>query len=90
MTVCQACQWEWQELAQLGLHPVLRPQEGTQLIGSTAEGWFTNTEIYVLVNQTICLLSTVYCLLFTVYRLLSSVKIEEMLKFLANCWLVSE
>ena len=27
--VCQACQWELQVWAQLGLHPVLRPQEGT-------------------------------------------------------------
>ena len=34
--VCQACKWEWQDWAQLGLHPVSRPPEGTQLIGSRA------------------------------------------------------
>ena len=28
---------EWKEWAQLGLLPVLRPQEHTQLIGSTAD-----------------------------------------------------
>ena len=32
--VCQACQWESQDL---GLHPVSRAQEGTQLISSTAD-----------------------------------------------------
>ena len=35
--VCHPCQWEWQEWAQLGLHPICRPWEGTELIGSTAD-----------------------------------------------------